>query len=401
MKIGIDCRTILHPGFGELAGVGHYTYFLIRHLLDLDQENEYVLFFDELFGKQNAAELVGNYPRAVARFFPFHIYRHLMPFVYRHLLLTGFMARERSDVLHAPDGSLPYTYRAPAVITIHDLAVFKHPEWFPSSVFERFSSQKILLPRAVKLARRIVVPSEATAADLRVLFPHVSEKISVIPHGVIPHTAVEFEGGMVSSEEEMIGPELLAKYHLGERYLLFVGTLEPRKNIAALIRAFRALRIDPLFKEVRLAIVGARGWKFEEIFRELEITNQGASPAEAPVQYLGYVPAGDKFLLMKQAAAFIFPSRYEGFGLPALEAMSMGTPVITSKVSSLPEVVGEAGILIDPDHEEEIQKAMEELLTNESLRQQLGEAGRRRAEQFTWMKTAERTLEIYRQAAKK
>lgn len=398
MRIGIDCRTILNPGFGEAAGVGHYTYFLVRHLLDLDQTNEYVLFFDRRVGEQAAREFMGRRPNTLLRFFPFHEYRHFLPFVYSHLLVTSFITREKCDVFHAPGGNLPYTYPAPAVITVHDLAIFRHPEWFPESALERFSSTKILLPRSVKIAKRIIVPSEATARDLKELFRVSEKKIRVIPHGVPTYRVASFGGGPVRGAEEMSAEELKAKYRLGSQHLLFVGTIEPRKNVAVLIHAFRTLlETYDEFRDVTLAIVGTRGWKFEDVFHEIAGVDKVFAPRE-PVRYLGYVSAADKFLLMKHARAFVFPSRYEGFGLPVLEAMSMGTPVITSNVSALPEVVGEAALLVNPKHETELVDAMAHMLRDEGLRARLGEAGKKRAAEFTWMKTADRTLEIYNEA---
>ncbi len=399
MRIGIDCRTILNPGFGEMAGVGHYTYFLVRHLLELDQENEYVLFFDRRIGEGPAREFVRGRPNTHIRFFPFHEYRELMPFIYSHLLVSSFIAREKCDVFHSPSGHLPYTYPAPAVITIHDLAIFRHPEWFPESALARFSSQKILLPRAVKLARRIIVPSEATARDLHHIFRTPRERIRVIPHGIPSHEVVTFGGGPASLAHEMTALEVRARYRLGERYLLFVGTIEPRKNIAVLIRAFRKmLEEHEDCRDVTLALAGARGWKFDDVFREIAITNREHAPRE-PVRYLGYVPAGDKFMLMKHAAAFVFPSRYEGFGLPVLEAMSMGTPVITSSVGALPEVTGDAAVLAAPEREVELVRAVKQVLNDTNFRARLSEAGRKRAAEFSWVKTAERTLEVYQEAA--
>lgn len=377
MRIGIDCRTILNPGFGERAGVGHYTYFLIKHLLGLDQENEYVLFFDQRFGEQAVRELIGTRPRTEIRVFPFHQYKHFLPFVYSHLLVTSFIAREKCDLFHGPGGHLPYNYRAPSVITIHDLAIMQHPEWFPERTLERFSSTRILVPKAVKTAKRIIVPSKATARDVQELFKVSDKKIRVIPHGVEAHKAEISEG-------------IKAKYKLSNRYLLFVGTIEPRKNVAMLVRAFRKLQEDERFGDVMLAIAGAKGWKFKEVFEEIE-------KAGKSVRYLGYLSAEDKFALMKNATAFVFPSRYEGFGLPVLEAMQMGVPVITSNVSALPEVVGEAGLLIDSEDEAALTKAMRQALEDENLRIKLGKAGERRAKEFIWMRTAEQTLGVYKE----
>ncbi len=385
MRIGLDCRMILNPGFGEEAGVGHYTYFLVQHLLAIDQKNEYLLFFDRR-ARPIAEEIIGRQPRARARYFPFHEYRHYLPFIYAHLLAASFLSREKCDLFHSPAGILPWGYQAPAVITVHDLAIFAHPEWFPERILERFSSTRILLPRSVKKAKRIITPSESTARDLQSLFS-VSGKIRIIPHGVLRSTI----HGELSA-----AADLQARYHLADRYLLFLGTMEPRKNVAALVRAFRVLQTDQRFQDVQLVIAGRRGWKFEEIFQEIKETNRRSAPRQS-VRYLGYVPAADKFALMKQTTAFVFPSLYEGFGLPVLEAMSLGAPVITSNVSSLPEVVGRAALMVDPADESSLATALGRVLEDEALRRQLSQAGRLRAQEFSWTKTAAQTLQVYQE----
>ncbi|MDP3985225.1 MAG: glycosyltransferase family 1 protein [bacterium] len=396
MRIGIDCRTILNPGFGEQAGVGHYTYFLVRHLLRLDQANEYVLFFDDAVSDTAIGELVAGRPNTIIRRFPFHAYRRFLPFAYAHMMAASFIARERCDVFHAPGGLLPYQYKGASLITVHDLAILMHPEWFPENVLERYASTRILLPRAIRQASRIIVPSVATRSDLIKFFPDTERKAVVIPLGVEAPEAVSFGDGKIALEEEMATADIRAKFRLGPRYLLYVGTIEPRKNIAALIRAFRHLReSDDVFHNVTLAIAGAKGWKYADVEKEIAAANQEFSPAK-PVRFFGYVSHGDKWLLLKHAEAFVFPSRYEGFGLPVLEAMSVGTPVITSNRSSLPEVVGEAGILVNPDHDEEIREAMKQMLEDDALRKRLGAQGEIRAKEFTWIKTAEYTLEAYK-----
>lgn len=392
MRLGIDCRTILNPGFGEQAGVGHYTYFLTQHLLRVDRENEYVLFFDEQIPQEAILELIAGRPKTTVRRFPFYAYRRALPFIYSHLLVPGFIARERLDLFHAPGGQLPFFHTGRSVITIHDLAIFDHPEWFPESTFERFLSTRILLPRAVQRAAKIIVPSKSTAKDLMRIFKISDQNISIIPHGVISPS--------LSKPEVMSKEELCEKYHLGGRYLLYLGTIEPRKNIPMLIRAFGKLRASGNFDDLALVIAGARGWKYDEVFEEIEKINQQLAP-QMPVKYVGYVTTQEKLVLMKNASGFIYPSRYEGFGLPVLEAMSLGTPVITCNTSSLPEVVGEAGILIDPNDEDELVDAMKKLLNNDPWRVILGQTGQVRATEFTWTKTAEQTLKVYQNILEK
>lgn len=373
MKIGIDCRTILNPGIGEQAGVGHYTYFLVKHLLRLDKENHYVLFFDSRM--KNLAEFHGKNVRLTA--FPFSQYRKFLPFAYSHMLISAQLLRHRLDVYHSPANVIPLTYLKPSVITVHDLAIYRNPSWFPTQVF----STRLLVPQSVKRARRIIAVSQSTRKDLRDLFNVPTRKIHVIPEGV--------DVQLLPLKDRTL--DVRKKYRLPKRYLLFVGTLDPRKNLPTLIRAFGALARQTKYADVGLVLAGARGYKGAEVFEE--ITEQNLKHR---VWYTGYLPHNEKLNAIRQATAFVFPSLYEGFGLPVLEAMALGTPVITSRVSSLPEVAGTAAVLVDPEDEAELTRAMSRVLDSAALRNRLIEAGKKQAATFPWERTAKETLAVYR-----
>lgn len=383
MRVGIDCRTILNPGFGENAGVGHYTYYLVSEILKLPRDFELVLFFDERLSKEAADRLIGSAQGVVARFFPFHEYKHFLPVAYSHILMTGFISREKLDVFHLPGGLLPLTYTGRSVVTIHDLAIVDHPEWFPPQVL----ATRIGLPQTIKRAMTLIVPSHATAANLEKHFKVAPDRIAVIPEGV------EVTDLSLSTEETIPERDVLST--LSRPYLLFLGTLEPRKNIPGLLRAYLEARaMDPRMGEVGLVVAGAKGWKFGEIEQELERAIAGSG---GRVRYLGYVSHQEKFALIQNALAFIFPSFTEGFGLPVLEAMALGTPVIASNTGSLPEVMGDAGMLVLPDKTDELAQAILEIATDEPLRGKLSVAGKKRAAQFSWRKTAEETVKVYAQ----
>jgi glycosyltransferase involved in cell wall biosynthesis len=296
--------------------------------------------------------------------------------------VAGAIAKERVDVYHSTSGSLPMGYRRPSVITVHDLAIYLHPEWFPG---KQLFSRRIVVPASVGRARKVVVPSQATKRDLQRLFAVPSEKIAVIHEGVARH-------GQTSEPP----------FGLKHPYFLFLGTIEPRKNVDGLVRAYAALaeRFPKLVGRTELVVAGAKGWKWERAFAEAEAANRKFGSSGPKVRLVGYVDDADKDALMANALAFVFPTWYEGFGLPVLEAMSLGVPVVSSNVSSIPEVVGRAGLLIDPGREPELVLAMKHLLEDPAKRQELGRRAIERSTEFRWEKTAGETLEVYEEAAR-
>lgn len=378
MKIGIDCRTVLSPGRGEQAGIGHYTHYLVKNLLRLDRKNQYVLFFDSRVERERASEF--EQANVTVRYLPFSQYRKFLPVTYSHLLTTAVFLKERLDVLHAPATTLPLTYPSTAVVTVHDLAIYKFPKFFPSG---QFLSTKLVVPRSIRRAKKVIAVSEATKRDLKQLF-HVSEK----------KVRVIYEG-FVRERVPKAVVDVRQKYRL-DKYVLFIGTIEPRKNLVGLIRGFASVANLPKMKKFELILAGAPGWKYGDVLRAIAQAKLGGR-----VRYLGYVPHHDKLQLIEHAAAFVFPSLYEGFGLPVLEAMSLGAPVITSRVSSLPEIAGTAAIFVNPTKFKEIGQTIAKVVSNPGLRKRLVAEGQRRAAMFTWEATARETLQVYREVGNK
>ena len=386
MRIGIDCRYILDPGRGEQTGIGHYTYYLVKNLLEIDRTNEYVLFFSSRlirtfeFRKKNVE----------IRFFRFARFKRYLPFVYSHLLISAVLEREKLDIYHSPHNIIPLKYKSASIITLHDLAIYKHPEWFPATIFSQDFSTKVLVPRSLERAEKIIVPSESTKRDVIELFNIPKDKIQVIYEGV--------EGKVGSMKYEVRSQDVKKKYNLSDNYILYLGTIEPRKNIVMLVKAFYNLittyNLQPT--TYNLAIAGMKGWKYKDVFKTIKKLH-----LEKRVRYLGYVSHEEKIALMKGAICFVFPSLYEGFGLPILEAMSLGAPVITTRVSSIPEVVGDAAILIDPYKENDLTDALKKVVEDEGLRKKLSQKGELRAKKFTWEKTARETLEVYKEVERK
>lgn len=381
MRIGIDCRTILNPGRGEQAGIGHYTHYLVKHLLRIDRKNEYILFFDSRMERERTQEFEQANTKIV--YFPFSQYRRFLPITYSHILITGVLLKERLDLFHAPATSLPLTYRGASVVTVHDLAIYKHRKLFPPA---QFMSTKLVVPRSIRRAKKVIAVSEATKRDLRSLFRVPEKRVRVIYEGFVrgfsSRSAVDVRG----------------KYAL-DKYVLFVGTIEPRKNLVNLIKGFASVASIPSMKKVDLVLAGAPGWKYGDVLKAVKEAKLGKR-----VRYLGYVPHDEKVHLIENANAFVFPSLYEGFGLPVLEAMSLGTPVVTSRVSSLPEIAGTAAVFVNPHKFKEIGQAIARVVGNVNLRKKLVASGKARAGMFTWDATARETLQVYRevgQAAKK
>ncbi len=422
MKIGIDCRTILDPGRGEQAGIGHYTHYLIKNLIKLDSTNQYVLFFDSRYQKTKQYQA----PNVKIKYFPFYQYKTYLPITYSQMLMSAFLGQEKLDVYHSPANTLPLPYNRPSVITIHNLAVYKYPKFFPAQLLSREGfSNKILLPQSLKKAHKIIANSKSTKKDIIEEFGIEEDKIEVVYLGVLK----------AGQREEVDFEAVKAKYGLGNKYFLFLGTIEPRKNLVTLVKAFRNLKMeyDTPAQDCQLVLAGAPGWKDKPVYQEITNANAaiigsdnkrsgrerrsgfdtrsdkqkqkqgerrktGDRRNNQPVKHIGYVTHQEKIALLKNAVGFVFPSWYEGFGLPIIEAMSFGIPVITSNLSSMPEVVGEKNaLLVNPGKESDIVDAMTQILTDEGLREELSINGVKRAGDFTWDKCAERTLKVYQQ----
>ncbi len=377
MKIGIDCRTILNPKSGERAGVGHYTYYLVQHILKHDKKNQYVLFFDWRFRDMKEFER----KNVKVKNFPFSQYNRFLPFAYSHMLISAYLVKAGLDLFHSPVSSLPLTYPKKSIITVHDLAIYKNPGWFPSQIF----STKLLVPQSLRKAEKIIAVSKSTKRDLQKMFNISSKKIAVVYEGATTKK--------IAIKSKKI--DQIKRFKLWPNFIFFVGTLEPRKNIIALLHAYaKVLETDRDLKKYQLVVAGAKGYKSDRIFKEIKYLKLSKQ-----VKYIGYVSHNQKMELLKKATCFVFPSRYEGFGLPVLEAMKLGTPVITSNVSSIPEITGKAALLVNPEKEIELVDAMVSLLGNKKLQNKLQKEGKEQAKQFSWDKCAQETVKVYESLA--
>jgi glycosyltransferase involved in cell wall biosynthesis len=373
MRIGIDASLVV----GERAGVGFYTASLIDALAALDRRNEYVLYpffyyiFDPRFKelKSPAPNFSVRFNSVPERWVRYLWFRSLIP---RHLLIGNV------DVLHSTTYCCPRRHPGKLVMTIHDISFLHYPEYHTEA--NRIHCLKGTMEGAIS-ADRIIAVSEHTKKDLVEYLNVPDDRIVVTPLAA----RKEFH----PRPQDQVREYVRRCWGLESPYLLSVGTLEPRKNIRSLIRAFCSLPND-VTHDCPLVIAGGKGWLSSDVHQLVADMR-----AESKVRFLGYIPEPDLPWLYCGATCFVYPSLYEGFGLPPLEAMASGIPVITSNTSSLPEVVGDTGLLVDPRSEEELKQTMIRALSDEGLRSEMSRKALDRSKLFSWERTAAETLRAY------
>lgn len=368
MRIGIDARLIYY----QRAGIASYTLGLLQGLADLGTAHEYLVLQSRK--DREALPLPANFRRR-SLWTPCH-HRFERQALAVELLGLGL------DVLHSPDFIPPARFlgHRRTVITVHDLAYLKFPDVLtPES--QRYYGQ---IGPAVEEADAVIAVSENTKRDLMALLDAPEDKIVVIPEAPDAEYQPLGDSPAIAST--------LARYQLTRQYFLFVGTIEPKKNLKTLIESYARFRkIDRSSNTLPdLVVAGRKGWLYADVLRlvdELDLKRY--------VRFLGPVPRSDLPMLYNAALALTYPSIYEGFGLPVLEAMACGTPVITSNVSSLPEVAGDAALSVDPRDVDALTQALNRIWTSPELRTELRRKGLARARLFSWEKTARATLDVY------
>jgi len=366
MIIGIDASR---AAYAERTGTENYSLFLIRALLDLETEHRFRLYSSispepDLFATENAELRIMPFPR-----------------LWTHLRLSLEMVLRAPDVLFVPAHVLPLLHPKHNVVTVHDLGYLHYPEAHPQ--WDRWYLRWSTLHN-VHHACRVIADSEATKRDLIEYCGAPADKIQVIYPGHDPAFVPERSPSRLEAVRE--------QYGLPGDYVIHVGTCQPRKNLGTLLDAFSVVcRQHP---HLHLALVGKKGWLFEPLLartQQLGIQRQ--------VHFTGYAPRADLPALLTAARAFLMPSLYEGFGLPVLEAMACETAVICSNASSLPEVAGDAALLVDPHDSAAWAVALERVLTDEPLRTELVERGLRQVGRFSWAECARQTLAVLETAA--
>ncbi len=371
LHIGINGRSI----FRQLTGVQHYAREVTRALCALAPADVAFTVFSGREGREGA----GGLPVVAS---PIPAGGPMRGMLWEQTVLKRMARQAGIDVLFSPANMAPLYPHIPSVVTIHDLSFLLFPECF-SRGFRAY--YQTVVPRIVEQAAAIITDSESSRADLIAHMGVPEKKVSAIPLGVSP----DFRRRIKKADLEA------ARLRLGlpERYFLSVSSLEPRKNLGKLVHAYRLLPAE--LREVhKLVLVGAGNRLFADPGLARDLSQLPSGTVFTP----GYVSEEDLPAVYRMATALVFPSLYEGFGLPALEAMAASTPVITSNVSSLPEVAGTAAVMIDPASAGEIAAAMELVAEDSGTRTLLIERGKKRASQFTWEKTARKTLEILKAA---
>jgi len=369
MKIGI-CAEFIGMKAG---GTESYIVNILKALMEIDRENEYTIYVpsrDALKGLHIPAN--------------FHISSlgTNNPWV-RNLIVMPFkLMMKPVDILHVQN-VVPLGWRGKLVATIHDISFDIFPDTFPKAMRFRLSK---LVRKSARKATIVLTGSENTKKDLINIYGVPSEKIDVAPY------AHDEKYRFVDEREKV--DEVKKKYGIPEKFILYVGAIQPRKNIDGLLKACEMLR-EKYGVERKLVIVGKEAWLYSDIIKSMKDVKH---PEE--IIYTGYVPDEELPLLFNAAELFVCPSFYEGFGLVVLEAMACGTPVITSNVSSLPEVIGDAGIMIDPHNCEELAQAMHRVLTEPGLKEEMRKKGLERSKGFSWRHTAKRTQEVYNRISK-
>lgn len=352
MKIGIDIQTTL----GQKTGFGFYVENLVRHLKKYNHTNQYKLYKPD-------SSVDFNAPKR---------------FRWDQFVFPNMAKKDHVDILHQPCFSAPVWYRGKIVVTIHDLIAIKFGQDIPFYSRQFFGKW---MPFSYRYADRIIAISEHTKKDIINILKIPEEKITVI------YEAAD-EACKFVTDKKIIN-RVKEKYNITGDYLIHIGTINPRKNLEFLIKVFsQVVKTHP---DMKLVITGKKGWYYEGLFELVEKLDLAKS-----VVFTGYIEDEEKPALYTGAKIFLFPSIYEGFGLPILESMACRTPVISSNTSSLPELMGDAGILLDPKDKTGWVNEINRLLSNETLRQKFIDKSSHQLGKFSWDKCAKETIKVYK-----
>jgi len=376
MRIGIDIRPLLDSA---RSGIGEYTQNLLKAIFETDKTNQYFLFYNvwnknleknlPKFDFPDVKWCATRWPNKVfnfsGRIFGFPKFDKIIEHRFKIKL----------DLFFCPNfGFISLSKNIKKIVVAHDLSFLVNSDWF--SLKRKLWHKTIGAKRYFKTADSIVAVSENTKRDLVDFYNISEEKIKVIYPGI------------KEVKPQEIG--ILKKFDLPAKFIFYLGTIEPRKNVLGIIKAFEAWKNNSkIADDYFLVLAGARGWLSGDVWKAI-----ADSPFKNKIKYLGYVAEEDKFALYHSASLFLYPSFYEGFGLPPLEAMSCGVPVIASANSSFPEVLGDAAFLVNPYDLNDIANGIEEVLSNQTFRELLIKKGEERVEKFSWQKAAEEWTDL-------
>ena len=370
-RVGINAHLLSGEAGYRQAGIHQYISQTLRHLSWEEEGPDYILY------TQYGVELERSNPGLTVVSSRWPTDRRLIRIAWEQLAWPVSAARRKLDLLHSMAFVTPWKAPCPTVVTVYDLSFVRYPDRFPRMQRLYLTTQTA---RSCRQARRVITISESSRQDVHRLYGVSLERIDVVNPGVD-----ESYQPLPESEVEAFRQ----REGLPSRFVLHVGTLQPRKNIPLLLEAFAKLA-DP---ELQLVLVGGKGWLYDEIFHRVETLG-----IRDRVRFTGYVSEKDLPLWYNAAELFVFPSLYEGFGMPVVEAMACGTPVIAARTSSIPEAAGEAAALFDPQNEDELADRMASVLNNPGLLDKMRGLGLRQSQQFSWKRAGRKTAAVYQRA---
>jgi glycosyltransferase involved in cell wall biosynthesis len=358
MKIAIDARK------WRDYGIGTYVRNVVRHLAQLDRETTYLLFCNPA-DESALRDLAENFVPVVDSSAGYSLREHVsLPLKLRRL---------GAELLHSPHYVRPLLCTIPSVVTIHDCIHLLFPQYLPNRMAFRYA--RFVMGSAIRNSSIVFTVSEASRADILRFYPSTDPaKVHVVPNAIDAELLVD----PGEAERERVRE----RYQIRGRFVLFAGNVKPHKNLERLIRAFARVRCQEGNEDLRLVLIGDDVSRYASLRRTAD-----EAGVRQEVRFFGFVPHATLAALYRMATVFAFPSLYEGFGLPPLEAMACGTPVVTSRISSLPEVVGDGALLVDPYNEDDIAQGIARVLDDEDLRARLVERGLERAASYSWARS--------------
>jgi glycosyltransferase involved in cell wall biosynthesis len=367
MLIGVDASRLIHA---RRTGTEAYSLHLTRALIRAGGEHRFRLY--------TSVPIPPDLLNGVAQVVKSRYEVRVIPFarLWTHLRLAWEVSSHSPDVLFVPSHVMPLICPVPAVVTVHDVGYLHYPE--AHRPFDRWYLDWTTR-RHARLAARIIADSYATREDLVHLYQTDPGRIAVVYPGR--------DESLGRVENTRAIQAVKARYGIRSGYLLYLGTLQPRKNLLRLVEAFACLQSGTI--DLQLVLAGKKGWLYDELFARVKSLGW-----EDRIVFTGYVAEDDKAALLSGASALVFPSLYEGFGMPVLEAMACGTPVLTSNISSLPEVAGDAALVVDPLDVDAIAAGMSRLIGDADLRSVLVERGYAQVEKFSWGESARQVLKV-------
>lgn len=382
MKIGIDIRSLMDSQF---SGVSEYTLNTLTEIINIDSKNQFFLFYNS-FGDKEAIVSEDIKSRANVKIIKTDYPNKLFNYVFQKIFtwpqidkLCGGL-----DVFWSPHINFTsLSKNTKSLITIHDLSFFRYPEFF--SFRKNIWHNLLGVKKMLQGYDQIIAVSENTKKDIVEICGVNENKITVVYSGIDP-VCKKIDSEIHGSQFR----EVVSRYNLPDKYILYLGTIEPRKNIRGIIKAYNIFRDKHQdYKNYKLVLVGAKGWKSEDIYKEREV-----SKYRDDINFVGYIDKKHKSFIYSLASLFIYPSFYEGFGFPPLEAMACGVPVIVSACSSLPEILEEGALKVDPYNVNALENAIYSCLSNKSLQERLVQKGKIVSQKYNWQNTSREYLKI-------